>query len=36
MREKQRPNVFDIGDCQQPRRIMEAIHEANAVARMIN
>jgi pyruvate/2-oxoglutarate dehydrogenase complex dihydrolipoamide dehydrogenase (E3) component len=36
LREKQRPNVFDIGDCRQPRRIMEAIHEANAVARMIN
>jgi 2,4-dienoyl-CoA reductase-like NADH-dependent reductase (Old Yellow Enzyme family)/thioredoxin reductase len=33
---KQRPNVFEIGDCRQPRRIMEAIHEANAVARMIN
>lgn len=36
LREKQCPNVFDIGDCQQPRRIMEAMHEANAVARMIN
>jgi pyruvate/2-oxoglutarate dehydrogenase complex dihydrolipoamide dehydrogenase (E3) component len=33
---KQRPNVFEIGDCKQPRRMMEAIHEANAVARMIN
>jgi thioredoxin reductase len=36
LREKQRSNVFDIGDCQQPRRILEAIHEANAAARMIN
>jgi 2,4-dienoyl-CoA reductase-like NADH-dependent reductase (Old Yellow Enzyme family)/thioredoxin reductase len=36
LRGKQRPNVFDIGDCQQPRRIMEAMHEANGVARMIN
>ncbi|KPJ52765.1 MAG: hypothetical protein AMJ37_02320 [Dehalococcoidia bacterium DG_18] len=34
--QKQRPSVFEIGDCNQPRRIMEAIHEANAVARAIN
>jgi pyruvate/2-oxoglutarate dehydrogenase complex dihydrolipoamide dehydrogenase (E3) component len=33
---KQRPNVFEIGDCRQPRRIFEAIHEANAAARAIN
>jgi len=33
---RQRPNVFEIGDCRQPRRIFEAIHEANAAARMIN
>ncbi|MBI4773771.1 MAG: FAD-dependent oxidoreductase [Deltaproteobacteria bacterium] len=33
---KQTPNVFQIGDVKQPRRIMEAIHEANAVARSIN
>jgi 2,4-dienoyl-CoA reductase-like NADH-dependent reductase (Old Yellow Enzyme family)/thioredoxin reductase len=34
--QKQRPNVYQIGDCQSPRRIMEAMHEANAVARKIN
>lgn len=33
---KQRSNIFEIGDCKQPRRIMEAMHEANSVARMIN
>jgi 2,4-dienoyl-CoA reductase-like NADH-dependent reductase (Old Yellow Enzyme family)/thioredoxin reductase len=32
----QRPNVYEIGDVKAPRRIMEAIHEANAVARQIN
>jgi thioredoxin reductase len=34
--QSQRPNVFEIGDVKAPRRIMEAIHEANAVARQIN
>lgn len=33
---KQRANVYEIGDIKGPRRIMEAIHEANAVARQIN
>lgn len=34
--EENNPNVFEIGDCKRPRRIMDAIHEANAVARMIH
>lgn len=31
-----RLNVYEIGDCVSPRRIQEAIHEANAVARLID
>jgi 2-enoate reductase len=34
--QKQRPNIYEIGDCRQPRRIYEAIHEANAAARAIH
>lgn len=33
---KQQADIYEIGDVKSPRRIMEAIHEANAVARQIN